>query len=339
MKLDSAMIESFENLFSEAQHIIITNHVNPDGDAMGSALGLNGVLSKLGFSTRVIVPNSYPDFLSWMSGHDDVLVFEENEEEAHAELKKSDLIIHLDYNALHRSGPMINALQNAEAKRMLIDHHQQPESFPDAIYSDTSMSSTSEMVFHLLKALNWDDSIGLEEASCLYTGIITDTGNFRFSSTSPQTHAVAARFLEIGVQPHEIAALVYDTNTGDRLKLLSRALENMEVIPESNAVLIHLSQSDLQEFSFKKGDTEGFVNYGLSLLGIRLSVFLSEKDGMIKISFRSKGKFDVNKLARAHFNGGGHINAAGGMSEESLEDTLNRLKNILPEYNRELNEA
>ncbi len=310
--------------------------MNPDGDAMGSALALAAVLIKRGFNVEVIVPNPYPSFLFWMKPDLKVNVYDSNVEECDRLIDEADLIIHLDYNALHRSGIMQEKLQESPAKKMMIDHHQQPDAFPDVTYSDTSMSSTCEMVFHLIKALGWEDDISKSEAECIYTGMITDTGNFRFSSTSPQTHLVASHLLAKGVEPHEIASKIYDTNSPDRLKLLSRALENMDLQLELNTAIIHLSQKDLQEFNFKKGDTEGFVNYGLSVKGIKLSVFLAEKDGLIKMSFRSKGNFDVNQLARKHFGGGGHINAAGGASSESLEETLKKLKSILPEYQSEL---
>ena len=310
--------------------------MNPDGDAMGSALGLAGVLEKKGFEVQVIVPNPYPSFLYWMNGDHKVMVYETNEEACDLILKESDLIIHLDYNALHRSGAMQGILETVSAKRMMIDHHQQPDNFPDATYSDTSMSSTCEMVFHLIDGLGWADKISKKEAECLYTGIVTDPGGFRFGSTSQITHEVASRLLEMGVRPQDIASRVYDTNSQERLKLLSRALENMEIIPDFNAAIINLSKEDLKEFNFKKGDTEGFVNYGLSVSGIKLSVFLAEKDGLIKMSFRSKGDFDVNKLARKHFNGGGHINAAGGATSEGLLDTINKLKSVLPDYKTEL---
>lgn len=337
MNLDTSLIESFQSLFSTAKKLVITNHMNPDGDAMGSALGLAGVLEKKGFKVDVIVPNAYPSFLYWMGENRKVEVYENNVEGCETILKNSDLIIHLDYNALHRSGPMQEILENVSAKRMMIDHHQQPDSFPDATYSDTKMSSTCEMVFHLIKGLGWDHFISKTEADCLYTGIVTDTGNFRFGSTSPTTHQVASALLEKGVQPQEIASRIFDTNSPDRLRLLSRALENMELLEEYQAAIIHLTENDLQKFNFKKGDTEGFVNYGLSVQGNKLSVFLAEKDGLIKMSFRSKGNFDVNQMARKYFNGGGHINAAGGASHESMMDTILKLKSVLPEYKTELN--
>ncbi|WP_417612995.1 DHH family phosphoesterase [Owenweeksia hongkongensis] len=332
MKIDESIVQGAQSLLADAQNIVITNHVGPDGDAMGSALGLKEILRQQGKKVTVIVPNIYPKFLKWMKGDDEVIIFEGNHEVASEVLKITDLIIHLDYNSLSRSGDMRDVLASAAAKRLVIDHHQQPDDFATVLYSDTNMSSTCEMVFHLAQALGWDEYINKESADCLYTGIMTDTGNFRFSSTTPTTHRAVARLMEKGVLPQEIASSIYDTNSRNRLKLLSRCLERMEVFPQYQSAIMSLAASDLDEFDYQKGDTEGFVNYGLTMEGTIMSVFLSEKDNRIKMSFRSKGDFNVNQLARDHFNGGGHINAAGGISEESMEKTIEKLKALLPQY-------
>ncbi len=336
MKISPSVVQKSKALLANAQHIVITNHISPDGDAMGSALGLQSILNDAGIVSKVIVPNAYPDFLHWMEGHEAVLCYEGNEEEADRIIAKADLIFHLDYNSLKRSGTMANALLASQANRIMIDHHQEPEDFVDVMISDSAMSSTCEMIYHFAKAIGMEAHITTEAANCLYTGIITDTGNFRFSGTTPQTHMVAAKLLEIGVKPHEIAGLVYDTNSENRLALLGRTLDKMEVLHNLNTAIMHLNQEDLAEFDFQKGDTEGFVNYGLSLHGIKLSVFIADKDGKVKMSFRSKGNFDVNKLARVHFNGGGHKNAAGALSSQNLEDTLSTLKKVLVDYADEL---
>lgn len=336
MKLEPVIVEGSHKLFNSSKKVVITNHLNPDGDAMGSALGLNGVLKKLGFDSKVIVPNAYPDFLKWLMDNDEVIVFEKDENKASKLIEEADLILHLDYNALKRSGIMESVLTTAKAKRIMIDHHQQPEDFPDVTYSDTSMSSTCEMVYHFIYNMGWIEHLTKDEADCLYTGLVTDTGGFRYSSTSPETHKVASELLRLGVEPQEIASKIYDTNSPNRLKLLGRCLERMEILPTYHAAILSLDKSDLEKYGFKKGDTEGFVNYGLSLSGLKLSVFMSEKDNKVKISFRSKGTFDVNRLAREHFSGGGHINAAGGISDDSLEDTIAKLKGVLPQYINEL---
>lgn len=336
MNVPESLIHKAKELFSQTKDVVITNHVNPDGDAMGSALALYSVLKSKGYNCKVIVPNAYADFLKWMESSNQVLIYEKQTSIADELISAAGIIIHLDYNALHRSGPMQQALTTSPAKRVLIDHHQQPDDFPEVLYSDTSMSSTAEMVFHFLDAMGWSSAINKGAADALYTGIMTDTGGFRFSSTSPETHRVAAKLLEIGVKPHELASKVYDTNTEDRLKLLSRALERMELLLNGKVALISLSAEDLTTFNYKKGDTEGFVNYGLSLLGVSLSVFVAEKEGKVKMSFRSKGNLDVNRLARNHFNGGGHQNAAGGISELGFIETLHKVKEILPMYEEEL---
>ena len=332
MKLDPALINEARRLLENSSPIVITNHVNPDGDAMGSALGLYGVLKKLDRDVKVVVPNTYPDFLKWMEGDAKVVAFDENQELAVGLVEKAGLLIHLDYNSLKRSGPMQESLTSAEANRIMIDHHQQPDNFVDVMFSDTEMSSTCELMYHVLHELGWTHHIGRHEAECLYTGIMTDTGSFRFNSTTPTTHQVAGALLEKGVEPNEMASRIYDINTSNRLQLLSTALLTMEVLEDLPVAIIRLSAEDLERYGYKKGDTEGFVNYGLSVLGVKLSVFMAEKDGRIKISFRSKGSFDVNVLAREHFNGGGHKNAAGGSSEQSLTETVQRFKDIIVDY-------
>lgn len=332
MNIDNTIVEGAKRLIEKAEQIVITNHVGPDGDAMGSALGLREILRQLNKNITVIVPNTYPKFLKWMKGDDEVLIFEEKRKQAEALLNEADLIVHLDYNALNRSGDMREVLQHASAERLVIDHHQQPEDFANVLYSDTKMSSTCEMVFHLVHALGWQKYITKDAADCLYTGIMTDTGNFRFSSTTPVTHRAVAGLIESGVKPDQVASQVYDTNSRNRLKLLSRCLERMDVFPQYQTAIMSLSAADLEKFDYQKGDTEGFVNYGLTIEGITMSIFLAEKDNRIKISFRSKGSFNVNQLARDHFNGGGHINAAGGIAEDSMENTIEKLKSLLPEY-------
>ncbi len=339
MKMTPSIIESCKKQIGNSEKIVITTHVNPDGDAIGSALGLWSILAQAGKSSTVIVPNEYPEFLKWMDGSDEVMVFESQKEKATDIVEGADLVFHLDYNALKRSGPMHEVLTGIKADRITIDHHQQPEDFGGILISDPEMSSTCEMIFHFALNLEMEDQISKAGAECLYTGLITDTGNFRFSSTSPHTLRVAARLLEVGVKPHEIASRVYDINTENRLGLLSRALEKMEVLHEYRAVLMNLSSDDLETFHYEKGDTEGFVNYGLSVKDVVLSVFVSEKSDVVKLSFRSKGEFDVNTMAREHFNGGGHVNAAGAVSELSLEETIKKLKALIPQYAEKLQNA
>jgi phosphoesterase RecJ-like protein len=330
MSISKQQAEAAQSLINVSQKIVITNHISPDADAMGAALGLQLLLKQLGKMSTVIVPSIYADTLNFLPANDAVIVYE-NTESINQQIESADLIFHLDYNAYSRSGDMQEVLRASKAKRILIDHHQQPEDWMDVCYSDTAMSSTCEMIYHFSKAMNWKAELKREVATCLYAGIMTDTGNFRFSSTSPTTHRVVADLLEAGAQPQEIAGAIYDSNSMDRLKLLGQALDNMEVYENEKAVLIPLSSAELKNNNFKKGDTEGFVNYGLSLSGIVLSIFMTEQEDKVKMSFRSKGDFDVNQLARKYFEGGGHKNAAGGVSYDGLEKTLQKLRSLLPE--------
>lgn len=336
MKVEKGLVQEAGKLLENAHNVVITNHVNPDGDAMGSALGLYGVLKKKGISAKVVVPNPYPGFLQWMQGNDEVVIFEYKQEEGKKLVEQADLIVHLDYNSLKRSGPMEEALTASKAQKIIIDHHQQPEGFADVLLSDPDMSSTSEMVFHLLEGLGWERQLDKDTANCLYAGLITDTGNFRFSSTTPDTHRIAGALLSLGVKSNVIASRIYDSNSPGRLKLLSCALRETEILPQYRTAIISLSEKDLDENNFRKGDTEGFVNYGLSVKGVELSIFAYPREGKVKMSFRSKTDFDVNLFARNHFSGGGHSNAAGGVSHDSLKATIQKIKEALPEYENAL---
>lgn len=338
MQLHEHQTSQFLSWLNPQSTILITNHQNPDGDAVGSATALCGVLQKLGYQATMLMPNDYSENLKWMVLADQVEFYDKDPAAADAKIKAADIIIHLDYNSLKRSGNMEEALRNSKAKKIVIDHHQQPDDFADILISDTSMSSTCQMVFHFLESLAWVKKLDKHLAEALYTGIATDTGNFRFSSTGPSTHYVAADLLALGVESQKVASRVYDSNTPSRFKLLGRALNNMEVLPEYHTAIISLSAEDLEECGYKKGDTEGFVNYGLSLIGIELSAFVCPRGDILKMSFRSKTTFDVNALARKHFDGGGHRNAAGGSSTLSIAETIAKLKDLLPEYISELKE-
>ncbi len=333
--LDSLAAEIKAFLGSQPE-IIITNHHNPDGDAVGSAIGLYGVLKQLGFKVKMVMPNDYAPNLKWMTHSEEVLIFDQNEGRATELMNRAQLLIHLDYNDPKRSGPMEDSIRASQAKKLMIDHHQQPSDFCDWTYSDTSMSSTCEMVYHFLDAMGWTNLIDKDLAEAIYTGIATDTGNFRFSSTSPITHQVASTLLAKGVESQKVASRVYDTNSFSRFQLLGRALNGMEVWDELHTAVISLNANDLKECNFKKGDTEGFVNYGLSLEGIELAAFMMPRDGMLKLSFRSKTTFDVNQFARQYFKGGGHRNAAGGSSELDIAGTKSKLLEALSAYKNEL---
>ena len=323
---------------SKANNIVIVPHKGPDGDAMGSTLALMHFLKDKGHNANVIAPNEYPNFLKWLPGNDQVIIYDESKKLADDIIEKAEIIFTLDFNDLSRCGDMQQALEASDATFIMIDHHQEPANYADYTYSDTSMSSTCEMVYHFIERLRAKNKITPEIASCLYTGIMTDTGSFRFSSTTPNTHRVVADLIEKGAENSKIHQDVFDTNSESRLQLLGVALQNLKVNRQFRTAYITISQEELDAHNFKKGDTEGFVNYGLSLDGIVFAaIFIENKqEGIIKISFRSKGDFSVNTFARAHFNGGGHNNAAGGRSEMSMNDTIVEFNKLLPEYKEQL---
>ncbi|WP_431158674.1 DHH family phosphoesterase [Winogradskyella poriferorum] len=337
--MTEADISEIKTLLSTPKTVVIVPHKNPDGDAMGSTLALYHYLIKKNQHPTVIAPNDYPDFLKWLPGDDTVLKFENNEEACTAKVNEADLIFTLDFNALHRAGDDYGkVLEASSATKLMIDHHQQPDDYATFVYSDVSMSSTCEMVFNFIEMLGDTDLIDAQIATCLYTGIMTDTGSFRFPSTTSRTHQVVANLIDKGADHAQIHNNIYDTNSYSRLQLLGRAMKNMKVIPELRTAYITLSQEELDTFNFKKGDTEGFVNYGLSVSGVILAgIFIeNEAEEIIKISLRSKGDFSVNEFARAHFNGGGHTNAAGGRSHAGLQETIDKFISILPEYKSQL---
>lgn len=335
MQLNKQILQKAQALISTAQKVVITNHVNPDGDAVGSALGLAQVLRSMGKEVSCVFPNYFSPNLRWMTGVKEVIYYDNQGEVANPLLQQADLLIHLDYNALSRSGNMEQALRQITAPKINIDHHQQPENFAEANICVPGASSTCEVVVHLLEQAGWYSHLQKSGAECLYSGIITDTGNFRYNSTTAQTHEVVANLITLGVKPDWVANRIYDNNRPERLKLLGCALENMEIIPESHAALIYLQEEELERYQFKKGDSEGFVNYGLSIKGVTLSAFFYPHDGGVKMSFRSIGSVDVNKLARLHFNGGGHVNAAGAYEKGSLAEAIQKLKNVLPQFLQE----
>jgi len=323
-------LDNFTEEFEKSQRIVITNHTNPDGDAMGSALALQRVFEKLGKTVHVIVPNPYPKFLWHLTGNDRVMIYSDGKKAANAEIEAADMIFHLDYNAYHRSADMEEALRAARAKKVMIDHHQQPESWPDFIYSDTGMSSTCQMIYEFCAMYHWDQFLDRESAECLYTGIVTDTGSFKFSATTSRTHEVAGKLLDLGVESQQLQNKIFDSQPAARLKLLGTMLGQMETSADGAVVLLHLSKAQCDALGYEKGITEGFVNYGLSVDGAQIACFMREEEGIVKISLRSKGLVDVNELARASFNGGGHKNAAGGRLDTDIATALAHAKTHLP---------
>jgi len=324
-------IQKIKQLLSTPKKIAIIPHRSPDGDAMGSTLGLYHFLLKLHHQPVVIAPNEFPDFLAWLPGSEKVLIFEKDRETTTKMLEEAEIIFTLDFNAFHRTGEMENVLNKLQSTFIMIDHHQKPDEYATYMYSNTSFGSTCEMLYNFIGFLDNKDLIDRTIATCIYTGIVTDSGSFRFPSTTSATHRIVADLIEIGIDNSEVHTLLFDNNSYDRLQLIGAALQNMKLLPDFKTSYITLSQKELDTFHYVKGDTEGIVNYGLTIKGIIFTaIFIEHKDeNIIKISFRSQGDFDVNKFAREHFNGGGHINAAGGKSYLSLKDTVTKFENIV----------
>ena len=335
--IDTRILEITAEL-AKADNIVIVPHKGPDGDAIGSTLGLMHFLRDKGHNAHVIAPNDYPHFLKWLPGNDEVIIYESEKERADSLIKEAQIVFTLDFNHLSRCGGMQESLVASDAVFVMIDHHQEPSDYAHYTYSDSTMSSTCEMVYKFIDKLRYSKKITPEIATCLYAGIMTDTGSFRFRSTSSDTHRVIADLIDKGADNAQIHNNIFDTNSENKLQLLGTALQNLKVNKQLRTAYISLSQEELDRHNFQKGDTEGFVNYGLSLEGIIFAVIFIEKanETLIKMSFRSKGDFDVNKFARAHFEGGGHINAAGGKSDISLNDTIVKFNKILPEYKEQL---
>ncbi|WP_223274620.1 DHH family phosphoesterase [Salibacter halophilus] len=328
------------DILNKPQKIAITMHKSPDGDAVGSALGLFHYLKLIGQQeVTIVAPDPYPNFLNWLPGSDEIMVYTEQEEEAKSALKKAEYIFSLDYNNLKRTGDLTEILEDSDACFIMVDHHQEPDEFAEFVLSKTSASSTAELIYELIKNLEFDQKLTLNSAQALYTGILTDTGGFRFNSTSAKTHRIAAEFIDIGLKPHVVYDRVFDQNKLSKLKLMGYVLNDKLKLVEENAAYFALSQDELNAYDYQKGDTEGLVNYGLSIKGVVFSTFMRESsEGFIKLSFRSKGDFDVNKFAREHFEGGGHINAAGGKSDLSLQETIDKLEALIKEVKLELSQ-
>lgn len=327
MMFTPAELLEINTLLIPENKIVILTHYNPDGDAIGSSLGLKHYLKAKGIHAEVIVPNDFPKFLKWMPEARKTLIAEYKRKVASDLINEADVIFCLDFNSPSRIGLLGDWLTNAGGKKILIDHHQQPEPF-DYVYSDTVIPATCQMIYHFIEAMDDEKLVNRDIAECLYTGIMTDTGGFRFRSTSATTHRIVANLIEKGADPAMITSNTWDTNTVSRLHLLALILGRIQVAKDGKVAILYFTREELKEYGFQKGDTEGFVNYGLSILGVKMAAFFMEDlyDDFIKISFRSKDDMDVNQFSRKYFSGGGHINAAGGKSNESLQDTIETFK-------------
>jgi bifunctional oligoribonuclease and PAP phosphatase NrnA len=328
-------IQAIQLLLSTPKKIAIIPHRGPDGDAMGSTLALYHFLIKNNHYPTVISPNDFPDFLAWIPGSETVKIYEKDKENCTKILEESEVIFTLDFNALHRVGEMEQALEKLTVPFIMIDHHQKPDDYATYTYSDVNFGSTCEMIYNFIKFLDKKQDLDKTIATCIYTGILTDSGSFRFPKTTGTTHRIVADLIDLGVENSLIPALLFDNSSYSRLQLLGCALQNLKVIKEHKTSYTTLTQEELNIFDYIKGDTEGIVNYGLSIKGIVFTaIFIENKDeGIIKISFRSQGDFDVNQFARDHFQGGGHSNAAGGKSDVSMEETIIKFENLVQNLN------
>jgi phosphoesterase RecJ-like protein len=329
--LDTA---SLIKLLAQPQKIVITTHHKPDGDAMGSSLGLYNYLIQQGHHARVITPTDYPAFLNWLPGNGDVTIYTDKIAEYDKLIAEAELIFCLDFNALNRINEMGERVAESKAIKVMIDHHLEPADFDDYRYWDINACATAQLVYKfIVNELGNPQLINADVATCLYTGIMTDSASFRLPNTTADVHRIAADLIDLGAVNWRIHELVYNDSSEDRLRFLGHCLLNrMEVYDEYNTAIIAVDKQDLRTYNVITGDTEGIVNYALSISNVRLAAFIVERNDKVKLSLRSKGEFPANDICKKYFNGGGHRNAAGGVSTDSLTGVIAQFKSILPEY-------
>ena len=321
-------IDTANRLIYNANHIVVTAHISPDGDAVGSTLGLYHFLMKIGKDVVVILPNRFPAFLNWMPGSDKIVIMEETTAETVSLMKAADLVFCVDYNSIDRINGLKPLMEQSKAKKIVIDHHPYPGDFCDVTISYPEISSASELVFRFICRMGYFQEITLEGAECIYTGMMTDTGGFTYNSNSAEIYSIIYELINKGIDKDAIYRRVFNTYSADRMKLMGYCLSKMVVMPEEHTAYIVLTQEEKRRFNYKVGDTEGFVNMPLQIEGICKSVFVREDTDKVKLSFRSQGDVPVNTWA-AEFGGGGHLNAAGGESYLSLEETIKKLVEII----------
>ncbi|MDR3350933.1 MAG: bifunctional oligoribonuclease/PAP phosphatase NrnA [Prevotellaceae bacterium] len=330
-------IAKFRTLLQTAKHAVVVTHHNPDGDAIGTSLALTQVLKMLGINTTIIVPNPFPEFLHWMDGVQDILIYKHGHSRSKQLMSGADLLFCVDLNALSRMDALGKFIETLPVPRVMIDHHLQPEMKDFAVaFSEPGACSSAETLYHLIKDLDLLPKLNTLIAEAIYTGIMTDTNGFRHNCSRPEVFYTVAELLQYGIDKDKIYNAVYNSYSYNRMRLLGYALEKMIVLPEYRTAYIALTKEEIASYHFKPGDTEGFVNYPLHIKGIVFSVFMSENQENIRISFRSRGKFSANEFARQHFDGGGHLNAAGGISHLTVEETIAKFLQSLQEYKDEL---
>lgn len=332
-------ISALQELLAQPRQIFITTHHKPDADALGSSLGLAGYLRKKGHHVTVVTPSDYPDFLAWMPGNDEVIVYDARRNDAQVReiIGTAEVIFCLDFSCLGRINELGSYIRNAPGTKVLIDHHLEPENFADLDFSNPKAAATAELVFEVIRDLGDQNLIDVGIGESLYAGIMTDTGSFRHPSTSRNVHLIIAELLDAGIDLSSVHRRIYDSHSEMRLRFLGFVLKDkLVVLPEYNTAYIAITQDELRQYQSKTGDTEGLVNFALSIEGVVFAAVLIDRGQAVKISFRSVGGFSVNEFARQHFQGGGHLNASGGISHDSLDDTVQRFLSYLPQYQTQL---
>lgn len=327
-------LDSLKEKLAQPRKIVITTHHKPDGDAMGSSLGLYNYFIQKGHYVKVVTPTDYPYFLHWLPNNPEVIIYTEKEEECKELVADAELIFCLDFNTLSRINELGEEVRKSNAIKIMIDHHLEPEGFDDFRHWNINACATAELIYDFIVNLLEDETLITKDvATCLYTGIMTDSGSFRFPNVTSNLHRIVAGLIDAGALNWKIHQQVYDNATEGRLKFLGYCLSNkLEVFREFNTALITVSKADISKFDIQTGETEGVVNYALSINGIRLAAFIVERNDKVKLSLRSIGDFPANEICKKYFNGGGHRNAAGGQSDESFETVIEKFKSILPEY-------
>ena len=335
--MDNAL--ALQDYLSKPRKVLITTHHKPDADALGSSLGLAGYLKKKGHSVQVVTPSDYPIFLAWMPGNEEVLAYDKSKATlVNEKVQAAEIIFCLDFSALGRIYDMADMVRQSPAKKVMVDHHLEPESFAEFVQWDPSSASTAQLIYKLILELGDRAVIDENIASCLYAGLMTDTGGFRHNNTRHEEFLIASELVAMGANPSRISKLVYETNTLTRLRLMGYVLsEKLVVLDEYKVAYITITEEELKSFGSQTGDTEGLVNYGLSVQGVKMAALIYKRKEDVKLSFRSLGNFSVSEFSRQHFEGGGHKNASGGQTKLSLEDTLQKFLNLLPQYKEQLN--
>ena len=327
-------------LLKNNSNIVITSHHNPDGDAIGSSLGLYHILKELGINANIVIPNEIPDFLSWLPEANKIIRFSKQKKVAQKLIGEANIIFALDFNGPGRLETMKNDFCNSKAIKILIDHHPQPENIFQWQLSETKASSTAELVYEFASIINAENEINLQAAQSIFTGIMTDTGSFSYACSNPRTFEIVAKLISKGVKIEEVQQHVYNNFSENRMRLVGHALATkMKVFPEYRSAFISLTRNELNQFKYKIGDTEGLVNYPLSIKNIVFSALLIENTDCVKVSLRSTGNFPTNKISEMYFNGGGHVNAAGGKSFASMSETEEKFLEIVQKLQNELKNA